>query len=73
MVRLRVANIHPFLSLLLEFQFQYGTIERLYNGKAGDTLGVFQFQYGTIEREQTLLFPVKGKEFQFQYGTIEST
>ena len=73
MVRLRVRRVKWVPTLVLSFQFQHGTIERLWTGPTG--LAATRISIPTwydwefsVQNYTTM----KKKKFQFQHGTIES-
>ena len=71
MVRLKVQELVDEGVLIIEFQFQYGTIKGRFRFCSKSASVQFQFQYGTIKGEKVTGRLCRPCKFQFQYGTIK--
>ena len=58
------------MAVVIQFQFQYGTIGRMRASSFANKDILFQFQYGTIGRLTAVIPDYTCPLFQFQYGTI---
>ena len=55
MVRLKARNAFVASKAMIEFQFHYGTIKRVYSWCRRDNRMGFQFHYGTIKSSTHIL------------------